>query len=53
MRGMSAHQLEEYKNRFEKYKFEPIKANDFTGFVWGSVDENRGSSSSTHDGMMA
>lgn len=41
MRGMSAHQLEEYKNRFEKYKFEPIKANDFTGFVWGSVDENR------------
>jgi hypothetical protein len=41
MRGMPAHQLEEYKNKFDRYRFEPIEANDFKGFFWGSLDENR------------
>ncbi len=41
MRGMPPGQLEEYKNKFEKYRFEPVEVNDFNGFFWGSVDEDR------------
>ena len=40
MRGMPAGQLEEYKNNFGKYRFDPINVSDFKGFVWGRVDEN-------------
>lgn len=40
MIGMPDGKLGEYKNNFQKYRFDPVESNDFKGFVWGREDEN-------------